>query len=69
MSKTEINTEVTETFTINDMEAAFNMSRDKMYNSNGTFREYRFVNFVQFMKWREFSLGMHRKPSQPNNNQ
>ena len=45
----------------NDLEAAFNLSRDKLYNHNKTFRGYRFADFLQFLYYMEQMKNLAKK--------
>lgn len=47
-----------------DMEDAFNLSRDRLFNPGGSFREYRFVNFTEYMLYREQSIKMIQENNQ-----
>lgn len=50
---TEPNTEVTETFTIDDISTAFYMSRDKIFDVDLKYWRTRFVNFREYWEYRQ----------------
>jgi hypothetical protein len=52
------------TYLVSDIEAAFNLSREKILNQNLTVKEYRFYDFKDFLRYREQMIKFANQPKQ-----
>jgi hypothetical protein len=52
-----------------DEETAFNLARDRLFNENGTFREYRFPNYDAYKIYKENNKRLYEEyiKNKPNN--
>ena len=50
-----------EAFHIGDMEAAFYMSRDKIFDVNMNYWRVRFLNFPEYMEYRKQAIELMKK--------